>query len=450
MPEKSMTDDIIADAKLLAGYGQRAGLFKDDMLFVAIAKVERLDPADRTLGRDELIELQREFNRTRELIPFPVFAALRNGWSPLVVTRALSFSVVLCVVLSILLMVIVGRLTFVYNQGSALLSDLQTLQSQGYERRFGQLERRLVAASVAAPPVAAASDSQASPATGATLPASNSADQDNIEQMAVDNYYDMLTEIKTLDRTIDDVGTRSQRYLTSAVYPLPFMQAIYQWTTQLLGGQTYSDVPPADVKPDSPADAAAPQSVDRSPESSPTTNPYSINANCLRGKTDANAAAPAAASALGASIRTDIDRAFKFACDNGLRYTSAYMPPMEQWVGLITDRLSPYLFWILPGLYGALGAMLYFMRSILDPLQPNPRWVRIVHRMALGALAGIIVAWFWQPLGGPGGDLGSVGFGPFTFAFIAGFSMDIFFTLLDRLVAVSVAGIGRLGNSNSS
>jgi hypothetical protein len=456
MAQGSITEDLIADAKLVAGYGQRAGLFEDDLLFVAIAKVERLTLEDRTLGRDEFVELQREFNRSRKIVSFPVFAALRNGWSPLVVSRALSASVVLCVLLSILLMTIVGRLTFVYNQGSTLMGDLQLLESQGYDRRFGQLERRLVSASVQAHPAAEASAGSAAllPSLGAeqAMAATGTNVQENVEQMAVDNYYDMLSEIKTLDRTIDDIGLRSQRYLLSAIYPLPLMQAAHLKLASLFGGENYSDVPPPGAKPDVAAlmrVASARVGVHSQPVAAPPTNPSFVNANCLRAEDQALVGALPGdeQSALGHSIRQDIVRSFQFACANGLRYTSAYMPPLEQWKGLIRDRLNPYLFWILPGLYGALGAMLYFMRSILDPLMPNPRWVRIIHRMALGALAGIIVAWFWQPLGGEGGDLSNLGFGPFTFAFVAGFSMDIFFALLDRLVAVSVAGIGKLGQS---
>lgn len=461
MADTTLVDDLISDAKLVAGYGQRAGLFEDDQLFVAISRVERLPADERLLSCDEMVELQREFNRSRKIVPFGVLAALRNGWSPLVISRSLSLSVVLCVVLSIVLMTVVGRLTFVYNQGRTLLVDIERLQSQGYEQRFGQLERRLIAAMGTTPPpgpkadpVAPGADAGTPPSPAPQPPAGNP--QADVEQMAVNNYYDMLSEIKSLDRTIDDVGSRSRAYVQAASYPLPLMQTLHRKLSALSGStEAYTDVPPDNVvkvAPEPPERASATAAgAGGTTAVTPTAAQivYEKNSNCAlaNGQYKAKVLPGDPSSAFGSSIRRDIEHSFGFACANGLTHTAAFMPPLEQWKVLIRDLLDPYLYWILPSLYGALGAMLFFMRSILDPLQPNPRWVRIIHRMALGALAGIIVAWFWQPLSVDGGELQNAGFGPFTFAFIAGFSMDIFFALLDRLVAVSVATIGRIGNA---
>ena len=59
--------------------------------------------------------------------------------------------------------------------------------------------------------------------------------------------------------------------------------------------------------------------------------------------------------------------------------------------------------------------------------------VDILLRMAAGGLAGIIVGWFWVPTAGSAAGPGwpSLSFG---LAFLAGFSTDALFSMLDRLL----------------
>ena len=73
--------------------------------------------------------------------------------------------------------------------------------------------------------------------------------------------------------------------------------------------------------------------------------------------------------------------------------------------------------------------MIYFLRLMVDPAEPNPRINRIVHRVALAALAGVIAGWFWEPAFGTNSEFQAAGLGLFTFAFIIGFSIEIFFSL---------------------
>jgi hypothetical protein len=51
-----------------------------------------------------------------------------------------------CVALSLLVMFLVGSLYVFYNQGAALLAEMQTLAAKQPDRRFGQLERQLLVA----------------------------------------------------------------------------------------------------------------------------------------------------------------------------------------------------------------------------------------------------------------------------------------------------------------
>ena len=102
-------------------------------------------------------------------------------------------------------------------------------------------------------------------------------------------------------------------------------------------------------------------------------------------------------------------------------------------------RVGYYALWILPALYGAMGAVMYHMRWVLDPLLPHPSLLRLAHRIVLGALAGIVLGWFYSPGTAISDAADRVGFSLFVVAFFFGFSLDIFFALLDRLVIRSEA-----------
>ena len=102
--------------------------------------------------------------------------------------------------------------------------------------------------------------------------------------------------------------------------------------------------------------------------------------------------------------------------------------------------------WLLPAIYGALGALIYYMRQFLDPLRPDPPFERVVVRVALGAFAGITVGWFFTPTtAAQGFQFPDVGMAMLTFAFVLGFSIEVFFGFLERLVNLSNEGVARLG-----
>ena len=51
----------------------------------------------------------------------------------------------------------------------------------------------------------------------------------------------------------------------------------------------------------------------------------------------------------------------------------------------------------------------------------------------MGGIAGIIIGWFWAPTNTPHTELGVISSVPFGLAFLTGFSIDILFSILDRL-----------------
>ncbi len=85
--------------------------------------------------------------------------------------------------------------------------------------------------------------------------------------------------------------------------------------------------------------------------------------------------------------------------------------------------------WILPLFYGLLGASVYLMRTFLNDKTANQGLFPLVLRLALGGIAGLAIGWFSIP----GSSSATISTIPFGLAFLAGFSIDAVFTLLERL-----------------
>ena len=101
--------------------------------------------------------------------------------------------------------------------------------------------------------------------------------------------------------------------------------------------------------------------------------------------------------------------------------------------------------WLLPALYGMLGAVIFHMRRLQDPTVPNPSWLRFAYRIVLGGFAGIIVVWVWTPAPGKTSQPEFATLTSFGVAFLVGFSTDVFFQALDRLVNYASQAIGPHG-----
>jgi hypothetical protein len=103
--------------------------------------------------------------------------------------------------------------------------------------------------------------------------------------------------------------------------------------------------------------------------------------------------------------------------------------------------------WWLPGLYGALGAMVFTMRALLNPICPDPMPARVALRVSLGAFAGTSIAWFWTGSPTEGLNFASLSLGLLTLAFLFGFAIDVFFALLDRLVTLASGAVSKMGSN---
>ena len=98
------------------------------------------------------------------------------------------------------------------------------------------------------------------------------------------------------------------------------------------------------------------------------------------------------------------------------------------------DKVDARNSWALPGLYGALGAVLLTLRVMVNPAIPSPAPSRTAIRVVLGALVGVIIGWFWSPKSDDFFEVANISVGLFTIAFLFGYGIDVFFGILERVI----------------
>ena len=122
------------------------------------------------------------------------------------------------------------------------------------------------------------------------------------------------------------------------------------------------------------------------------------------------------------------------------KFTRDYMK-LKGELEVVLCSLTGY---ILPLLYGALGAFAFILRKLSDPVgkltYAYDTRVSYTLRVHIGALGGLAVGWFINgnsPISGFGGSAASglVALSPLALAFAAGYASDLLFTALDKVVA---------------
>jgi len=120
--------------------------------------------------------------------------------------------------------------------------------------------------------------------------------------------------------------------------------------------------------------------------------------------------------------------------------TAMYLTPLAVYVPRLKESVAVKAGWILPFLYGLLGASIYLMRSQLSTRTATITLMPALLRIALGGVAGIVIGWFGVTANSPSSVVAPSSL-PFALAFMAGFSIDVLFSLLDRFNrAITVQG----------
>ena len=109
--------------------------------------------------------------------------------------------------------------------------------------------------------------------------------------------------------------------------------------------------------------------------------------------------------------------------------------------GYSAKEVLPILqIYALPLLYGWVGAMAYVLRRMIQAVrQMTYRGVLDVEfslRVYLGVLSGVAIGWFFKPdtTNAAGGTVTLASLTPFALSFVAGYSVELLFTAMDRLV----------------
>lgn len=263
------------------------------------------------------------------------------------------------------------------------------------------------------------------------------------DQRHLDDYQKLVDDAKRLAEKRDAVN----RLLwdSSQMRYLPELFQLYGpcWTQEIAATLNAAD-PKFGV-----SEACRPMATE-----SDSSKPLESLGTSSKGCDDVGPRPPSATDPAPANLSLS-DYTLSVACFVWKLGIGSYDLPVSKQIYLVRDKVNLLVSWLLPGLYGLLGACVFLMRDLLQSngtykAESDKRIVdllSLVLRIALGGLAGIIIGWFWVP-SGPGSNsspipVSSVSFG---LAFLAGFSIDILFSLLDRLNK----SIGQSGRSDST
>ncbi len=100
---------------------------------------------------------------------------------------------------------------------------------------------------------------------------------------------------------------------------------------------------------------------------------------------------------------------------------------MRQMSGSVEDRMR----WVIPFCFGALGAIVFLIRNLGNVRTPLTGAMQTLTRLLLGGVAGIAAGWMTLPNSTAQIASGGI-YLQFLFAFLVGYGIDIFFTMLDR------------------
>lgn len=99
-------------------------------------------------------------------------------------------------------------------------------------------------------------------------------------------------------------------------------------------------------------------------------------------------------------------------------------------INTFLDFVATYL---LPALYGLLGACAFVLRQLSEDVSTmrfaDDSRVRYTLRLNIGLIAGLAVGWFIDPMGS-----GVANLSPLALAFVAGYGSDLLFAVMDRIV----------------
>lgn len=390
------SDDIVKlllkDARLVIDYAVRVGRLPDDRLQKAVYAVE--SAASASVAQEGVITLTTALNNAISAIAPMTIINLRAGGNPFDPRNQryiLALQVIFCV-LAIALTLCVAHMTDILQRQSTALNAIQQInEKNNFLNKVSALRKMLKVDEVL----------------------------EKKDSTSFDQYQHSLVELRDLKDKL------------AALYALLSSAALGSW----LPGRVDSYL--ANSSAYSPEDKSNLIAINKTPNEESQTQ--SRNAKSQSQNSDICAFNSKDYEII--SMSKDYPQWLKQAMSNSLEEQCVTtklglitnFPPVHVVLFKAQADMASLNGWILPFLYGLLGAVVFVLRNLLDPRTPVMGFFPSIMRVALGGLAGIIIGWFWVPSAFKVGDIATITSIPFGLAFLAGFSIDILFSILDRL-----------------
>lgn len=407
LDSRQLLEELLDDAKRVAAYGQRTGRLPDSELFFALAATEGKAGGPIIWDDPAIISLQGALNRAVTQIYPTTLADLRDPrWHPFAPRPEFTLGHMAFVIFSLLLMGFSAFWTVQYNLGNEVIRGVQQLQKEDPRAEIGAIVRQLLRSQ------ASAGNAQASQAV-----------------LAEEAYFKLIDRLHAYDARFDFYAPQVKSFLVSNRLPHELLALGSSQLAAYLGiGDAVAATRMAANDPAFDAyDACAVDAQGTRKPPTPLTTEF-------------------AATTLGTMLSYYVQRTIDVLCAEGVHNMPFLLPDYQRFLQQLQQWSTALGMWYLPALYGMLGATLFYMRRVLDPTVPDPPLTRVLHRLALGAFAGVIITWFWIPNSELAEGFTSIGLTLFTLAFLVGFCVDVLFALLDRVVTLLldlVKGVNR-------
>jgi hypothetical protein len=402
-------EDLLRDAGLVVDYAARMGRLPDNALLTAIAKVRSASSEAAPLDVPGLVIALND--AVRAMAPMTL-AQLRAGLSPFDATghKKLRVSQVFFSVLTIVLVALVADLTeYLHRQDAAMKGLVQAREARPLDK-LNELRKMVQIESILSKQDAA----------------------------HYDRYQRSVTEIRDLQNRLSGAYNVLDRVEHEGPYLSRLAEPVI-WVAHATGLTTSRPTAAYGANgPGAPAPGAVSAAAASKQESAPMSYREAAEKAAQQGVPVDVCEEPAALAAQAAkkyppwfkAMLVDQLEAVCFSSKLGLFLA---LPDTASVFFSIQSRMTAMNGWILPFLYGLLGACVYVMRNLLDPRLPPLPFGAALLRVSLGGIAGIVIGWFSLSTGSKPGDVATISVLPFGLAFCAGFSIDVLFSVLERV-----------------
>ena len=399
---KTLLEKLVEDADLIANVGVRIGRLQGTEFLAALCNARQALDADAVTPAI-VSELQKALNAAvRDIAPITL-QDLRSGWTPFAAHEKDRIGTYLFGVFSLLLIVATAFTTQIYDRARALYATSIELQethgAQEATRLYGLFKRN----------------------------------QADVLDSLTNGKKDFLYE--AFSKSLADLQVTNLRFLAYAPIASEVMRDL-DMARRLkdLFGSGSNGLNPAN---DPRIDALIANYATAKDTADVDTRPKIDKSPSLANGFDA---AP-----LSSLLVRHINELREFNSIINVAFDPLAPIDLSHNIVPLRDSMRFLASWVLPALYGMLGAVLFHMRRLLDPNQPNPSFMRFAYRIVLGAFGGIIAVWFWMPQATKLSQPEFATLSTFGVAFLIGFSTDVFFQALDRLVSYLSQAVGQAG-----